>query len=229
MKTLFRKLTALLTACSLAASLALPAAASDALGQDLTAKDTLLNQQTQLSTNVFWSESSANFRTENLVTYEPNERVTPIVAYGAVVTEKSTVSAAAQQLEAQGKRVVAAVNGDFYVVSSGVPVGLVITDGLLRSSDGGFHAIGFRADGTALLGKPGLTVDARFAYTMEEGAPMEIRRRPCGPPPSTRPGRTPASSSIPTTSTPPTPPAPPSPAWTWCAPFWRAHCPSAER
>ena len=178
MKTLFRKLTALLTACSLAASLALPAAASDALGQDLTAKDTLLNQQTQLSTNVFWSESSANFRTENLVTYEPNERVTPIVTYGAVVTEKSTVSAAAQQLEAQGKRVVAAVNGDFYVVSSGVPVGLVITDGLLRSSDGGFHAIGFRADGTALLGKPGLTVDARFAYTMEDGTPMEIHCRP---------------------------------------------------
>lgn len=168
MNITFRKLTALLTALSITAALALPAAASEALGDDLTARDTLLNQQTQLSTNVFWSESGSDFRTENLITYEPNGRVTPIVTCGSVVTEKSTVTAMARNLEAQGKRVVAGINGDFYVVGSGVPVGLVMTEGQIRSSDGGFHAIGFRSDGTAVLGKPGITVDARFSYMTEE-------------------------------------------------------------
>lgn len=178
MKTTVRKLSALLVSLSLAASLTAPAAASDALGQDMTAKDTLLNQQTQLSTNVFWSTSSSDFRTENLITYEPNDRVTPIVTCGDVVTAKTTVTSMARQLEAQGNRVVAAINGDFYVMSSGVPVGLVITDGQIRSGDGGFHAIGFRQDGTAILGRPGITIDALFTYTTEDGVLMETACRP---------------------------------------------------
>ena len=191
MKTTFRKLTALLASLSITASLALPAAASEALGDDLTARDTLLNRQTQLSTNVFWSESGSDFRTENLITYEPNGQVTPIVTCGSVVTEKSTVTAMARNLEAQGRRVVAGINGDFYVVGSGVPVGLVMTEGRLRSSDGGFHAIGFRSDGTAVLGKPGITVDARFSYMTEEPVSEET------PPEENLPGETLPEETVP--------------------------------
>ena len=57
MKHFLRKTLSLLLTLSLAASLAMPAAASDALGSDLTSKDTLLNEKTQLSTNVFWSST----------------------------------------------------------------------------------------------------------------------------------------------------------------------------
>ena len=160
MKHIFRKTLSLMTALVLAGSLALPAAASDALGEDLTATDTLLNQETALSTNVFWSSAYSDLRTENLITYVPNEDVTPIVTYGSVLTDRSTVSSTARALESQGYRVVAGMNGDFYNVGTGLPIGLVISEGELISSDGGYYAIGFRADGTAVLGRPTVRVTA---------------------------------------------------------------------
>lgn len=78
MKHRIRKLTSLLLSLSLISALTLPAAASNALGEDLFAKDTLLHQETQLSTNVFWSTTYSDLRTENLITYTPNKAVTPI-------------------------------------------------------------------------------------------------------------------------------------------------------
>ena len=164
MKHFLQKPLSLLMALSLAAALTVPAAASDALGNDLTSRDTLLNEKTQLSTNVFWSSSSSDLRTENLITYMPNKAVTPIVTFGDVLTDKSKVSTMAKQLEEQGYRVVAGINGDFYNVGTGLPIGIVVTDGLLRSSDAGYYAVGFRKDGSAVLGKPGVKVTADFGY-----------------------------------------------------------------
>lgn len=164
MKHFLQKPLSLLMALSLAAALTVPAAASDALGNDLTSRDTLLNEKTQLSTNVFWSSSSSDLRTENLITYMPNKAVTPIVTFGDVLTDKSKVSTMAKQLEEQGYRVVAGINGDFYNVGTGLPIGIVVTDGLLRSSDAGYYAVGFRKDGSAVLGKPGVKVTADLGY-----------------------------------------------------------------
>ena len=167
MKQLFHRALSLGLSLALLCALAVPALASPALGDDLTAVDTPLHQQTQLSTNVFWSTTYSDYRTENLITYTPNAAVTPMVTYGGVLTDRSTVSNTAQALEAQGYRVVAGINGDFYNVNNGLPIGIVVTQGRLRSSDGGYHAIGFRADGTAILGKPGVRVSA--AYTAQDG------------------------------------------------------------
>ncbi len=182
MKHIFRKTLSLMTALVLAGSLALPAAASDALGEDLTATDTLLNQETALSTNVFWSSAYSDLRTENLITYVPNEDVTPIVTYGSVLTDRSTVSSTARALESQGYRVVAGMNGDFYNVGTGLPIGLVISEGELISSDGGYYAIGFRADGTAVLGRPTVRVTADLGYTLldEYEVPTQVIRQLTG-------------------------------------------------
>ena len=137
MKKFLRRTLSLLLSLSLVSSLAVTAAASEALGEDLTTQETLLNQETQLSTHVFWSTTYSDLRTENLVTYTPNDDVTPIVTFGSVLTERNTVPAAAKELEAQGYRVVAGINGDFFNFGTGLPIGLVVTDGQLRSSDGG--------------------------------------------------------------------------------------------
>lgn len=169
MKHFFRKALSALTALTLLAALALPAAASEALGEDLTAKDTELHRDTQLSTNVFWSTSYSDRRTENLITYVPNGAVTPIVTAGDYLTQRSSVTATARKLEQAGYRVVAGINGDFYNTSNGLPIGIVVTDGILRSSDAGYYAIGFRADGTAILGKPAVTVTADLGYTGSDG------------------------------------------------------------
>lgn len=169
MRIRIRKLTSLLLPLSLLSALTLPAAASAAMGEDLTAKDTLIHRETQLSTNVFWSEAYSDLRTENLITYTPNQAVTPIVTYGDVLTDRSSVADMAAALEAEGYRVVAGINGDFYNVNTGLPIGLVVTDGVLRSSDAGYYAIGFRADGTAILGKPSIRVSADLGYTVDDG------------------------------------------------------------
>ena len=168
MKRILPRALSLLLALSLLAALTVsPALASDAMGDGLTATDTLLNRETQLSTNVFWSAVSSDYRTENLITYTPNASVTPIVTYGGALTDRSSVSNTAKALEGQGWRVVAGINGDFYNVNNGLPIGIVVTQGQLRSSDGGYHAIGFRSDGTAILGRPAVSIAA--AYTAQDG------------------------------------------------------------
>ena len=159
-KRTLRRCTAMLMALVLTAASVVSAAASEALGEDLTQVNKEVSQSTVLSTNVFWSTTYSDLRTENVITYSPNSFVTPIVTYGGSITSRSTVSSQARNLEAQGYRVVAGINGDFYNTGNGVPIGLVITDGVVRSSDGGYYAIGFRADGTAVLGKPGLKFSA---------------------------------------------------------------------
>ena len=178
MKTRIRRITSLLLSFSLLGALTLPAAASEALGEDMSAKDTVIHQETQLSTNVFWSTAYSDLRTENLITYSPNKTVTPIVTYGGVLTDRSSVADTANALEGEGYRVVAGINGDFYNVSTGLPIGLVITDGVLRSSDAGYYAIGFRADGTAVLGKPGVKVSVDLGYAVDDGSgsPVELIR-----------------------------------------------------
>ena len=169
MRNFFRKTLSGFLALSLACGLAVPAAASEALGDDLTQKETVLNEETQLSTNVFWSTTYSDLRTENFITYTPNEDVTPIVTAGDVLTARDTVSKAAAKLEEEGYRVVAGINGDFYNVGNGLPIGIVVTDGELRSSDAGYHAVGFKADGTAILGKPAVSVMADLGYGVDNG------------------------------------------------------------
>ena len=170
MKQFLRKSLSLFLSALLSASvLALPAAASDALGEDLTSQDTLVHESTVLSTNVFWSTAYSDLRTENLITYVPNEAVTPIVTYGSSLTSCSTVGSMAKTLEGQGYRVVAGINGDFYNTSTGLPIGLVVSQGEVKSSDGGYYAIGFHEDGSAVLGRPTLSVSADLGYTNADG------------------------------------------------------------
>jgi len=45
----------------------------------------------------------------------------------------------------------------------------VVTEGQLRSSDSGYYAVGFRADGTAVLGKPGVKIAADLGYGVDDG------------------------------------------------------------
>lgn len=181
MKQFLRRICCFALAAVLA-SASISAAASEALGEDLAAKDTAVHRDTTLSTNVFWSTTYSDLRTENLVTYTPNTQVTPIVTCGDTLTACTTVSAAARELEKSGYRVVAGLNGDFYNTSTGLPVGIVVDNGELRSSDGGYYAVGFRADGTAVLGRPAIKVSADLGYavTDADGYTTQVVRQLAG-------------------------------------------------
>ena len=139
----------------------LTAYASDALGHDLAAKTAALGAGTMLADGTFWSDSHSDLRQENYVVYTPSQRVTPVVTYGETARSLTTVLSAAKELEAQGKRVIAGINGDYYGVAHGIPLGTTMVDGVLRNiSCDPYYAVGFRADGTALIGDPQLTIRA---------------------------------------------------------------------
>ena len=169
MKRKTRSLIALFLILSALLSVTVPVCAySDALGEELSRTDTDIHQNTALSTNVFWSSYFSNFRTENFITYKPNGAVRPLITYGDALTDVSAMTPAVRYLERNGYRVVCGINGDFFNTRNGLPVGLVVTDGILRTSDAGYYALGFRSDGSAIIGKPALKVHADFGYKIYE-------------------------------------------------------------
>ena len=70
----------------------------------------------------------------------------------------ATITNAVKYLESQGKSVIGGTNADFFVMSSGVPIGLVIDEGELISSDAWQYAVGFKADGSAVMGRPTMSM-----------------------------------------------------------------------
>ena len=159
MREYLRKLTAGALAFSML--LGQTAMASEALGWDLHAGSTALARGTTLTKGYFWSDTYHDLRTERYVTYTPNGTVQPTVAWGETLFTESKLTDLAQTLEAQGKRVVAGTNGDFYVVSSGQPLGMVLSDGVLRSSAPAYYpTVGFRADGSAFITTANIQITA---------------------------------------------------------------------
>lgn len=163
MRSIIRKFLSLSLAVAIAAA-PLTALASNALGDDLAASSTTVNERTELNTGTFWSNTYSDLRQENYVVYSPNTRVTPIVTGGAYTTQLTTVSSAARELEARGYRVVAGMNGDYYDTATGIPLGSMMTEGVLRNASGEYYAVGFRDDGTAVMGKPSLRITAQSDY-----------------------------------------------------------------
>ena len=160
MKRFFRRAAAALLCCAVLLPSAL---ASDALGSRLYGYTIPICSGTTLTREVMWSDSHSDLRTENYVTYSPNAAVSPRVSYGATVLSKQSVYSMAKDLEGQGARVLSGINGDYFVVAYGSPLGLVVTDGVLRSSASYLSAIGFKKDGTAVAGKPELKLRANFS------------------------------------------------------------------
>ena len=101
-------------------------------------------------------KNSAGLQKANILTYMPNTGVSPIMVYAdeQLYGSQATITNAVKYLEGQGKTVIGGTNADFFVMSSGIPIGLVIDEGELISSDAWQYAVGFKADGTAVMGRP---------------------------------------------------------------------------
>ncbi len=172
MKRFPRSLLSALLAVGTAASLTLTPLAA-VIGSDLYEYDTEIHNGTVLSHGVYWGATANDKRTENYISYTPSDEVTPIVTYGSKVTSTNTVSSAAKTLESQGYRVVAGINGDYYYTSNGVPMGLVVTDGVIRTGYNYTWAIGFMEDGSAIIGDPRLSIKMSYTHTVTETVPPE--------------------------------------------------------
>ncbi len=95
---------------------------------------------------------------ERYIEYTPGGDISPMIAYGSKLYGKSTATEVAAYVSSLGKTPVAAVNGDFFMLDTGIPIGLVMTDGIIRSSDAGANALCFTSDGSAFISKPALSV-----------------------------------------------------------------------
>ena len=173
MKPILRRAAALV----LCAALLIPTAlASDALGSTIYDYTLDICDGTTLTREVMWSASKSDLRTENYVTYTPSGSISPVVSYGTSVVSKQSVADMAKSLETDGHRVLSGINGDYFVMATGDPLGLVVTDGVLRSSASYLQALGFLEDGSAIIGTPNLDLKANFkGYSLKIADINKIR------------------------------------------------------
>ena len=153
-----KRITAFFSAASFALS-----ALSVSLSAYATLGTPLYSTSLELSRNLNYSTQTAYHETNGLenayiLEYQPGGAVSPVVAYGTKIYGRSDIKEVSSYIESTGKNVVGGINGDFFELSSGVPIGLVVTDGILRSSDAYQSAVGFYANGSAVIGNPNLAM-----------------------------------------------------------------------
>ena len=99
----------------------------------------------------------AQMTKEHILTYAPGGDVQPMVVFGNTLYGKSTMDYMADYLKKQDLVPVGAVNAAFFDMRNGLPIGMVITDGILRIN--GFdNVVGIEADGTVKIGAPTVSV-----------------------------------------------------------------------
>lgn len=124
---------------------------ADVLGSPTSQKATQFAQGTVFYTNTF-DDPSVGQQTEHYVAYTPNTDVVPILANGASIYGKRTLTQANSVLADQGVYTAVGMNADFFSFQTGVPMSNVIIDGRVVSKDSDWRpAIGFREDGTAFM------------------------------------------------------------------------------
>ena len=100
------------------------------------------------------STLSEEERNKGLITASAGNHAQGVAYAAKCYGSKATITNAVKYLQNQGKTVIGGTNADFFVMSSGVPIGLVIDKGTLISSDAWQYAVGFKKDGTAVIGRP---------------------------------------------------------------------------
>ena len=125
-------------------------------------------EQELLSYGLVYSELSAE-KDKNqkafIFEYTPNQFTRPQVEFGSNTSSKVRLKDITEQYEAEGARVVGAMNGDFFSFQTGVPMGVVIKNGKLISSDPSKNAIGFTEYGSAVIGNPNIHFNFSYAPT----------------------------------------------------------------
>ncbi|MDR2359763.1 MAG: phosphodiester glycosidase family protein [Oscillospiraceae bacterium] len=134
----------------------------------LSASAAELGSKIEIKDSVFQIGTSPE--NEHYFLYEPHSDVRPVVMYGSKVCNYGKFSSMAQVLTNKGWNVVGGINGGFYNTGSYQPLGLLVSEGIMMSSDEvDYHAIGFRDDGTAFIGDPEMELSIeinRREYTL---------------------------------------------------------------
>lgn len=171
---LLRRLTSLVTAAAL---LLLPSTAQAAAGEKkLRTSISLADGLTYVNTV---TEHPAAGRVESFaLELSPDSDARPMLVQGSgSIYGAGSINAAVEQAQAMGCHVLAAVNTDFFSTATGVPIGLVIADGVYQSSAEGRSALVF-SDGQALLKEdPQIELTLVNQRTGRQLAPQHLNKR----------------------------------------------------
>ena len=171
MKKIAKRLTVLALILALTAgALGLTALASSALGAGLVDRTVKLAEGVSWTAQRMWSESKNDSVAENYITYTPGSGVTPMVYNGTYVASWSTVMAAAAELEKQGYRVIAGINGGFFNGDSTI-AGILMTGGVVRSLDlYNGTLLGFTWDGQVFIDESGRTMTKTVSWETQDAS-----------------------------------------------------------
>ncbi len=130
------------------------------LGETMHQSDIDIGIDTNLTAHSFWHTASNVREQEYYIDASPSETAMPAVVYGNKLYGKSTIDDINSYLQKNNINAVAGINADYFSLDTGLPLGMVVTDGILRCSDAGFLAVGFDGAGKAFIGKPNLKMTA---------------------------------------------------------------------
>lgn len=134
-------------------------------GDKLYGSSLLIGEKTRLANEIYWNAGYTEKITENYIEYYPGGNVVPIISHGNDVYGAASFRAVVEKATTEGKHVIAGINGDFFNMSTGVPLGMTIKDGLLITSESMSNpAVGFYEDGTAIIGRTNLNIRIESPY-----------------------------------------------------------------
>ncbi|HIT31784.1 MAG TPA: S-layer homology domain-containing protein [Candidatus Enterenecus stercoripullorum] len=159
----------------LAAALLFPTAFAAAGTPQLTTTQTLADGLTYR--NTVSSHSSAGRVESFALELEPGSGIYPIAVQGSGnIYGSGTITRAVQLAENMGYQVVGGINGDFYTLSTGVPNGLSIENGVYRSSSGGYPAVAMVGGQLQLCQSPQIAITLTNQRTGRADSPDHFNK-----------------------------------------------------
>src|SRR5665647_1264425 len=124
---------------------------------ELRTKQLDLNHQLTLYSGIYYNNANSAKAAENYMVYEPGSEITPLVAYGNDIYGAASMARIFELEKAAGKNIVAATNGDYFTIATGVSIGTAIKEGIIGTSEHStFETVGFFENGEARIGRMNL-------------------------------------------------------------------------
>ena len=121
-----------------------------AAGDTVYSNTRLLADNLEYVNSLSWSQEFGRVESFAIRMTGPGD-VYPIVMKGDTVYGSTRISSMVEYAESLGKNVLAAVNSDFFFPENGIPLGIVIENGVYKSSPGGRNAVCFGYDGSVSI------------------------------------------------------------------------------
>ncbi|MCF0149857.1 MAG: phosphodiester glycosidase family protein [Firmicutes bacterium] len=135
----------------------LPAFAESVV-QPLRKRTIDITDDLQLITQTGWHMAAKDLTAEHYFVYQPQGKTLPLVTYGNDIAGAAGALRVFQLEEEAGNHIIAMSNGGFFVLATGVSIGPVIKDGLVRTSGYSEEMIAFDKKGRVQFGDAGLSV-----------------------------------------------------------------------